>query len=149
MTEQKPTLVKEKIFIQNTNMSMGKKCFYSCLCFNGIQTHESLLYLPFSMRVSLLTGVAGCTLVEDKEMFRCAFFLPCRSECCRLTVCVIEVLVFNRVSWRVTVCVCVPQQLRMGLFLSGPNGNMELSESVFALCGPSVATAWETAKLYC
>lgn len=57
------------------------------------------------MRVSLPTGVTVSSEVEDRELFRRTFFLPCRSECYGLCVCVcvIEVLVFECVSWCVTV----------------------------------------------
>lgn len=41
--------------------------------------------------------------------------------------------------------VCMSQQLRMGLLLSGLKGNAGLSESAFPLGGPSVATAFRIA----
>lgn len=47
-----------------------------------------------------------------------------------LCVCVCHVL---RLHVLCVCVVCVPQQLRMGLFLSGLNGNTGLSESAFPL----------------
>lgn len=96
--------------------------FYSCVSFKGKQTCESLLWVPAGTRGSLPTGVAlgwgvQWTVGRVREMF---------------CVC---------------VCVRVPQQLRMDLFLSGLNGNTELSESAFPLWGPSVATAWKTTRI--
>lgn len=78
-----------------------------------------------------------------------------RRESCFHCVCPVGVSVYMRICLR-SLCVsvyalvcdrarmCVPQQLRIGLFLSGLNGNTELSESTFPLWGPSVATAWNT-----
>lgn len=84
----------------------------------------------------------------------CAFscfqkwMLPCVSYICLhvLRMCLRSTCVW--VHFLMCDYACVSQQLRIDLFLSGLNGNTELSESAFPLWGPSVATAWKTTHTY-
>lgn len=137
---QKPALLHNKnqsIILTNLSVeaNLENYCLYS-LSFKGIEGVS-----PHCVRHKRqLTGWWCCSLRGEVFSAVCV-------HGCKCFLCHVYFYMWCERVWGPCVCLrwdCVPQQLRIGLFLSGLNGNTGLSVSAFPLWGPSVATAWKT-----